>query len=140
MRANIEQRIEIRDRNRILVILVPIIISVFCNIVLGAKSMNFFRNIRLDFIDWRIHYYGELNRADLVRIFSISENQASVDIRDFIAAHPGAIKYDLRAKRYVPAKKTYKAQRNMDDENVIEAIERFTLAGHPMGWVDQYTS
>ena len=99
--------------------------------------MNFFRNLRLDYIDWRIHYYGELNRADLVRIFSISENQASVDIRDFIAEHPGAIKYNVRAKRYVPAKKPYRARRNMDDENIVEAIESYTLAGHPMGWVDQ---
>jgi hypothetical protein len=60
---------------------------------------------RLDYIDWRLAEHGEIQRADLMRVFAVSEQQASIDLNAFIATHPGAMEYDKSAKRYVRAKR-----------------------------------
>ncbi len=45
---------------------------------------------------------GTVNRRDLIRKFGISQPQASVDLRRFDEAHPGAMRYDKSRKSYVP--------------------------------------
>lgn len=60
---------------------------------------------RLDFIDWRLSEVGEIQRADLMRVFAVSEQQASVDLNAYLAAHPQAMSYDKSAKRYVRARR-----------------------------------
>lgn len=84
---------------------------------------------RLDFIDWRLSTIGEIQRADLMRVFEVSEVQASIDLRGFIASHPEAMKYDKSAKRYVRAKrgrsraKTYDAAWEIEDRRARVAAE-----------------
>ena len=67
---------------------------------------------RLDFIDHCLALRGEVQRADIMRVFGVSEAQASQDISAFGREHPGAMSYDKSAKRYVPARSRYKRQRN----------------------------
>lgn len=55
---------------------------------------------RLEFIERRLVWEGQINRADLVRQFGVSPNQATADFRRFEAAHPGALRYDTRGKTY----------------------------------------
>lgn len=79
---------------------------------------------RADYIDWRLSTIGEIQRADLMRVFEVSEVQASIDLRGFISAYPEAMKYDKSAKRYVRAKrgrsraKTYDAAWEIEDRRV----------------------
>lgn len=67
--------------------------------------MTYFTSLRQDFIDWRLAAHGEVQRADLMRIFGVSLPQASVDINEFLAARPAAIQYDKTRRRYVPPRK-----------------------------------
>lgn len=55
----------------------------------------------MDWIAETLRVFGFINREHLIRKFGISMPQASNDLRRFIAENPGAMKYDLSAKRYV---------------------------------------
>lgn len=63
--------------------------------------MNWAQRQRIGFIGDRLMAGQTVQRADLVAKFKISVPQASIDIRAFNAAHPGAMRYDRRARRYV---------------------------------------
>jgi len=56
---------------------------------------------RLAFIEERLFWLGETNRADLVRQFGVSLGQASADIARYLALAPQGLAYDKSAKRYV---------------------------------------
>jgi WYL domain len=56
---------------------------------------------RLAFIEERLFWLGETNRADLVRQFGVSLGQASADIARYLALSPRGVAYDKSAKRYV---------------------------------------
>jgi hypothetical protein len=56
---------------------------------------------RLAFIEERLFWLGETNRADLVRRFGVSLGQASADIARYLALSPRGVAYDKSAKRYV---------------------------------------
>ena len=43
---------------------------------------------------------GRINRLDLVARFAVSPNQATADLKRFDELHPGALRYDTRAKTY----------------------------------------
>lgn len=57
---------------------------------------------RLGFIGDRLMAGQTVRRSDLMEKFGISMPQASVDIRQFNKAHPGAMQYDRSKKVYVP--------------------------------------
>lgn len=56
---------------------------------------------RLAFIEERLFWVGEVNRADLMRRYGVSLGQASADIARFLARAPQGVSYDRKAKRYV---------------------------------------
>lgn len=56
---------------------------------------------RLAYIDFRLKWYGKLNRADLTDRFHISIPQASLDIAKYIAQAPNNLNYDRSVKSYV---------------------------------------
>lgn len=65
--------------------------------------MNWFARHRQEWIAETLRVFGYIQRAHLVRKFGISIPQASADLREFQAGHPGALDYDKRLKRYVAA-------------------------------------
>lgn len=89
---------------------------------------------RLDYIDWRLVTRGSIRRADISRVFDVSESQASADLSEFIRLYADAVAYDKSAKQYVPARKTYRAQRGMDSPEVKRALSLLAGAGQAMGW------
>lgn len=76
--------------------------------------MTWFQERRLDFIDWCLATAGSVRRADISGAFDVGIVQASVDLREFDKAHPGAMRYDKSGKAYVPARTPYRARRSMD--------------------------
>lgn len=56
---------------------------------------------RLDWIAETLRVFGFINRDHLVRKFEIGVAQASNDLKTFALRNPGAMQYDLNAKRYV---------------------------------------
>lgn len=82
---------------------------------------NWYVSRRLDWIDILLATAGQVNRDDLVQRFGVSASQASVDLRAFEAAHPGAARYDHRAKCYVPSRIPYRRRRK------LSPVDRETL-------------
>jgi hypothetical protein len=62
---------------------------------------QWFRRKRQEFIIATFRQFGQVRRADLMREFEISEQQAANDIAAFLATEPRGIVYDVRAKCYV---------------------------------------
>lgn len=65
--------------------------------------MNWFAAQRQEWIAETVRVFGFINRAHLVRKFGISVPQASADLRDYQAAHPGMLVYDKTQKCYLTA-------------------------------------
>jgi len=55
---------------------------------------------RLEFIEFRLFWEGEINRSALTKQFSISIQQASNDLRRYGERAPGNLLYDKSLKRY----------------------------------------
>lgn len=88
--------------------------------------MSWARERRLDYIDWCLSARGEVQRADLMRLFGVSESWASADINAFVAAYPAAVSYDPSRKRYVPTHRPFRRQRK---GAWVTAIDWPTVAG-----------
>lgn len=58
---------------------------------------------RFEFIEWRLYWEGQLNRADLEAEFGISTPQASLDLRTYREVAGDNVAYDPSAKTYLPA-------------------------------------
>lgn len=56
---------------------------------------------RLEFIEFRCFWEGQVNRADLIETFGISVPQATKDLSRYQELAPGNIHYDRRAKTYL---------------------------------------
>ena len=59
---------------------------------------------RLEFIEWRLFWEGQINRSDLEDQFGVSTPQASVDLRHYREFASANIEYNATLKRYVAAK------------------------------------
>ena len=59
---------------------------------------------RLQFIEWRLFWEGQINRSDLEKRFGISTPQASVDLRHYKELAGRNIEYNASLKRYVDSK------------------------------------
>jgi len=57
---------------------------------------------RLEFIEFMAYWEGGLNRADIIARFGVSPQQASGDLSLYQQLAPENLRYDLKAKRYVP--------------------------------------
>jgi hypothetical protein len=56
---------------------------------------------RLEFIEFRLFWEGQVNRGDLMNVFGVSVNQASTDLNRYIGMAPGNMAYDKSARTYV---------------------------------------
>ncbi|WP_375699393.1 hypothetical protein [Pseudophaeobacter sp. TrK17] len=57
---------------------------------------------RLTFIEFRLLWEGRVNRSDLMRQFSISKNQAALDLGQYLTQAPGNMEYNRLSKTYEP--------------------------------------
>lgn len=59
---------------------------------------------RLEFIDFRLFWYGRINRADLMSRFNISAQQASTDLDKYAEHAPQNLEYDRVLRTFVRGK------------------------------------
>ena len=57
---------------------------------------------RFEFIEFQLHWEGSVGRKKLQEQFSISLQQATIDLTSYMDACPGNMIYDPRQKTYVP--------------------------------------
>lgn len=65
-------------------------------------ALSWAQQRRLELIDWRLRWEGQINRSDLTDFFGISVPQASLDLRFYKQAAPDAIRYDPSERTYRP--------------------------------------
>lgn len=82
---------------------------------------EFFQNLRLDYIDWKIGTSGTIGRPDIAKTFDVSSQQASLDIREFLGLYPSAMHYDVKRKVYVRKRVDYRRRR--DRPGLAAALE-----------------
>lgn len=58
---------------------------------------------RLEFIDFRLYWEGQINRSDIAERFDVSVPQASKDIKKYQEFAPKNLDYDHRVKKYFAA-------------------------------------
>lgn len=56
---------------------------------------------RLEFIEYRLYWEGQVNRADIMEKFRVSLPQASNDLTQYRELAPDNIRYDTSSKRYL---------------------------------------
>lgn len=56
---------------------------------------------RLEFIEFRLFWEGQVNRGDLIDAFGISVQQASTDLNRYLGMAPDNMLYDKSAKTYI---------------------------------------
>ncbi|MEN8411968.1 WYL domain-containing protein [Acinetobacter bereziniae] len=66
-----------------------------------AKTSNWSQDKRIEFIDFRLHWTGKINRSDLIEFFGISVPQASLDLARYIDWRPDNVFYDKKTKAYL---------------------------------------
>lgn len=66
-----------------------------------AKAISWGQDRRLQFIDFRLRWSGQLNRTDLTEYFGISIPQASIDVSLYNSLAPGNLDYDRGTKAYL---------------------------------------
>jgi hypothetical protein len=98
---------------------------------------------RLEFIEFRLLWDGQLNRSDLTEKFDISVPQASMDLARYQALAPHNIRYDGRLKTYVaassfkpivsnPTARQYLSQLRSIADQVLAANETW------IGWIPPF--
>jgi len=65
------------------------------------KSARWTKDKRLEFIDFRLQWDGQLNRSDLTDFFGISVPQASIDISEYSKLSAANLNYDKSLKTYL---------------------------------------
>ena len=55
---------------------------------------------RLEFIEFRLFWQGQVNRSDLIETFQVSVNQASGDLTKYSDLAPGNMVYNVRVRSY----------------------------------------
>ena len=69
-----------------------------------AKELNWSASRRNTFIEFRVFWYGRINRADLMDTFGISLQQASLDLTRYSERWKRNLAYDKRQRAYVRGK------------------------------------
>ncbi len=64
-------------------------------------SVKWSQERRLQFIDFRLHWEGRINRRDVTDFFKISVPQASADIARYAELAPDNLRYDTSSRMYV---------------------------------------
>lgn len=67
----------------------------------SKASVTWSQERRLEFIDYRLQWEGQLNRSDLIELFGISVPQASLDVARYMELAPENMRYDRSARVYL---------------------------------------
>jgi hypothetical protein len=98
---------------------------------------------RLEFIEFRLFWDGQLNRSDLTEKFDISVPQASMDLARYQSLAPHNLHYDRQLKTYVaassfkpvvstPTARQYLSQLRSIADEVLEQNDTW------MGWIPPF--
>lgn len=94
---------------------------------------------RLEFIEYRLRWDGQLNRSDLTAFFGISVPQASLDLSEYTKRAQGNLEYDASTKMYRVSSSFEPVFASSSLERYLEDLLRITVNpdvpyGNFLGW------
>lgn len=106
----------------------------------GKASAKWSQERRLEFIDYRLRWEGQLNRSDLMDLFGISVPQASLDLSRYMELAPENMRYDRSARVYLASERFEPAFNTGDPGRYLnDLLEVVTGLGSKdssfIGWV-----
>lgn len=66
----------------------------------GRQGARWGQERRLEFIDYRLRWDGQINRSSLTDFFGISVPQASLDLSEYTKLAPDNLEYDMSSRVY----------------------------------------
>lgn len=92
---------------------------------------------RLEFIEFRCFWEGQVNRADLIDTFGISVPQATKDLSRYQELAPGNIHYDRRAKTYLASEVFNPVFGELNAEGYLSALADTIRAPSEASWLSE---
>lgn len=92
---------------------------------------------RLEFIDFRLFWEGQINRADITQQFGVSVPQTSNDLAKYQEAAPNNINYDHREKKYFSSDTFKPAFITPDADSYFRQLrdDMLALKSNPVPWL-----
>lgn len=84
----------------------------------GRQGARWGQERRLEFIDYRLKWDGQINRSNLTDFFGISVPQASLDLTEYTKLAPDNLEYDASAR-------VYRATRYFQSIFATSSLERY---------------
>lgn len=103
------------------------------------QGMRWGQERRLEFIDYRLRWDGQINRSDLTAFFGISVPQASLDLSEYTKCAKGNLEYDTSTKVYRTSSSFKPVFASSSLERYLEDLLRITVNpdasyGSFLGW------
>ena len=95
-------------------------------IELEHANLRWGQNRRLEFIDFRLRWNRNINRADLVDFFRISNQQASADLGRYAEIAPNNMAYDKSLKAYLATGNFEPIMDNHDAQSYLSELLRLS--------------
>jgi WYL domain-containing protein len=89
-----------------------------------ALSKN--QQVRLDYIDYRLYFFGRVTRGDIQQRFSVKGAAATRDLRLYKDIYPDNITYDNQQKTY-HLSDSYKKPKDRNFEEILENLNQDNL-------------
>ena len=92
---------------------------------------------RLEFIDFRLFWEGQINRSDIMEQFGVSVPQASNDLSKYQEAAPKNLNYDHRVKKYFSSDSFKPAFITPDADSYFRQLrdDMLALKSNPVPWL-----
>lgn len=92
---------------------------------------------RLEFIDFRLFWEGQINRSDIMNQFDVSVPQASNDLSKYQEAAPKNLHYDFKVKKYFSTDSFKPAFINPDADSYFRQLrdDMLALKSNPAPWL-----
>lgn len=105
----------------------------------GRQGARWGQERRLEFIDYRLRWDGQINRSSLTDFFGISVPQASLDITEYSKLAENNLEYDTRARIYRATDKFNAVFPSTSVERYLEDLLRVAVQpeipyGSFLGW------
>lgn len=105
----------------------------------GRQGARWGQERRLEFIDYRLRWDGQINRSSLTDFFGISVPQASLDIAEYSKLTESNLEYDIRARVYRATEKFKAVFPSTSVERYLEDLLRVAVQpelpyGSFLGW------
>lgn len=118
-----------RDSNIISDTLVTIYLLVLIAMSDWIDQLSFAQRQRLKFIETLLIWDDSVQRQDVCRVFDVTPNHLTRDIKRYRSNHPGALEYDVEARAYRKGRKFKPLFASDSADDYLLLLQTYSLSG-----------